>query len=298
MRILITGGTGLIGQQLCRALHEQGHQITVLSRFPDSVSTKCGSFVEAISSLDEWLPDRIFDVVINLAGEPIADKPWSTKRKQLLWDSRVTLTETLVNKIRAATVKPSLLLSGSAIGYYGNRYDEELNETSGSGHSFAARLCSAWEQAALVAEQVGVRVCLLRTGLVLSNKGGILSKMRLPLGVGVRFGDGTQWMSWIHISDYVQIVLRLIADEQASGPFNMTAPDPVTNKTFTQILVNLQHGLVILPVPSFLLKMLLGERAGLLFEGQKVLPKKIQAASYQFIYPELSGALNDLFSDN
>jgi uncharacterized protein (TIGR01777 family) len=294
MHILITGGTGLIGQQLCNVLHAQGHQITVLSRSPDSVSTKCGSFVKAISTLDEWVPEMTFNVVINLAGEPIADKFWSAKRKQLLWDSRVTLTEKLVSKIAATSVKPSLLLSGSAIGYYGNRDDEELDEGSTAGHGFAAELCSAWEHAALAAEQLGVRVCLLRTGLVLSNQGGILSKMRLPLGVGVRFGNGAQWMSWIHISDYVQIVLRLIADDQANGAFNMTAPQPVTNKNFTQILVNLQQGLTTVTAPAFLLKMLLGERAGLLSEGQRILPKKIQASSYTFTYPELSGALNVL----
>lgn len=293
MHILITGGTGLIGQQLCKALHEQGHLITVLSRFPEAVSTKCGSFVLSMSSLDEWLPNRTFDVVINLAGEPIADKVWSTERKQQLWDSRVTLTKTLVSKMTAAEVKPALLISGSAIGYYGNRQDEELDETSTSGHDFAAELCSAWEQAALTAEQAGVRVCLLRTGLVLSKRGGILSKMRLPLGLGVRFGDGTQWMSWIHIRDYIQIVLRLLSDNQISGALNMTAPHPVTNKNFTEVLVDLQQGITTLAVPSFLLKLLLGERAELLLGGQRVMPKKIEASSYQFIYPELSRALKD-----
>lgn len=296
MHILMTGGTGLIGQQLCKALHEQGHEITVLSRFPSSASTKCGPFVKIISSLDELLPDQNVDVVINLAGEPIADKSWSAKRKKQLWDSRVTLTETLVKKIMAAKVKPSLLLSGSAIGYYGNCWDEELHEASPAGQGFAAELCSAWEQAALKAEQAGVRVCLLRTGLVLSNRGGILSKMRLPFGLGVRFGTGDQWMSWIHIDDYVQIVLRLIANEQASGAFNMTAPQPVTNASFTQTLVKLQRGVLVVTVPAFFLKMLLGERAELLLDGQRVLPKKIQLASYQFTYPNLPGALSALFA--
>lgn len=294
MRVLITGGTGLLGRQLCQSLHEQGHQITVLSRCPASVATKCGAFVHAMSSLDEWLPDCIFEVVINLAGEPIADRFWSAKRKQLLWDSRVKVTKTLLSKIAAAKVKPLVLLSGSAIGYYGDRHDEELDETSASGEGFAAELCVAWEKAALAATQFGVRVCLLRTGLVLSNQGGILSKMRLPLGLGVRFGDGSQWMSWIHIHDYVQIVLRLMANEQASGPFNMTAADPVTNQKFTQTLVNLQHGLATLTVPGFVLTMLLGQRASLLIESQRVLPKKIQADSYQFSYPRLSDALSEL----
>lgn len=294
MRILITGGTGLLGRQLCRSLHEQGHHITVLSRYPASVATKCGAFIHAMSSLDEWLPDGIFDVVINLAGEPIADKLWSTRQKQLLWDSRVTLTKTLVNKMAAAKVKPLVLLSGSAIGYYGDRDDEKLDETSVSGKGFAAELCVGWEQAALAATQLGVRVCLLRTGLVLSKQGGILSKMRLPLGLGVRFGTAFQWMSWIHIHDYVQIVLRLIANEQASGPFNMTAPEPATNQQFIQILVSLQHGLATFTVPGYVLTMLLGQRASLLLESQRVLPKKMQADSYQFSYPGLSEALREL----
>lgn len=298
MHILITGGTGLIGQELCKVLHQQGHQITVLTRFPVSAQTKCGSFVKSMASLDEWLPDRIFEVVINLAGEPIADKFWTTKQKQRLWDSRVTLTEKLVKKIRGARVKPLVMLSGSAIGYYGNRADEKLIENSSAGHDFAAKLCAAWEQAALAAQQDGVRVCLLRTGLVLSNRGGILSKMRLPLGIGTRVGDGAQWMSWIHITDYIQLVARLILDNSKSGAVNMTAPYPVTNRVFTQTLVNVQKGLLTLAVPSLLLKILLGERAELLTGGQRVLPQKMLDDSYSFLYPELSGALNDLLIIN
>lgn len=294
MRILITGGTGLIGRNLCKLLHDKGHQITVFSRHPESVSVKCGAAVKAFASLDEWQPDTVFDVVINLAGESIADKAWTAKRRQALLDSRVGLTEKLIDKIAGAHVKPAVLLSGSAIGYYGNRHDEVLDESSTAGQGFAADLCIAWEQAALQAQ--GVRVCLLRTGLVLSRDGGILAKMLLPLGMGVRFGSGMQWMSWIHIDDYTQLILRLIADEQISGPVNMTAPNPVSNKDFTRALVDVRHGLVSLSAPSALLNLMLGERAALLLEGQRILPGKVLAAGYSFRYPDLSSALGNLLS--
>jgi uncharacterized protein len=292
MRTLITGGTGLIGQKLCRLLHENGHQITVLSRCPESVSEKCGTTVKAIASLNEWQPDMVFDVVINLAGAPIADKAWSAKRRQVLLDSRVVLTKKLIAKIACAHVKPAVLLSGSAVGYYGNRYDESLNELSVAGQGFAADLCIAWEHAALQAQ--GLRVCLLRTGLVLSPDGGILAKMLLPLGLGVRFGSGMQWMSWIHIDDYTQLILRLIADEKISGPVNMTAPNPIRNKDFVRSLVAAQQGVMALSAPSFLLKFMLGERNSLLLEGQCVLPEKMLSNGYSFRYSDLNSALANL----
>ena len=180
MHILITGGTGLIGRQLCKALLAEGHELTVLSRNPASVPAKCGKRVHAMAALGEWHPKQTFDAVINLAGEPIVDACWTAQRKQVLWDSRVTLTGELVSHIAAATRKPAVLLSGSAVGYYGNRGDVELDESADAGEDFAARLCKAWEDAAHGAEQAGVRVCLLRTGLVLSNNGGILGRMLLP----------------------------------------------------------------------------------------------------------------------
>lgn len=292
MRILMTGGTGLIGRKLCRLLHEQGHQITVLSRRPESVPVKCGAAVNAFASLDEWLPETVFEVVINLAGEPIADKAWTATRRQALLDSRVALTAKLVEKMADAHVKPAVFLSGSAIGYYGNRLDEMLDESSTAGQGFAADLCIAWEQAALQAQ--GVRICLLRTGLVLSREGGILAKMRLPLGLGVRFGSGMQWMSWIHIDDYTQLILRLIADEQLSGPVNMTAPNPVNNRDLTRTLVDVQHGLTAFSVPSALLNLMLGERGSLLLEGQRVLPGKVLATGYAYRFPDLASALGNL----
>jgi uncharacterized protein (TIGR01777 family) len=255
------------------------------------VQSKCGLGVNIFTSLEQWKPQQVFDVVINLAGEPIADKNWSAQQKQVIWDSRVTLTQQLVNKIAATEEKPSLLLSGSAIGYYGNRNDQLLDESSGMGQDFSARLCSEWEAAALAAEALGVRVCLLRTGLVLSNKGGLLSKMLLPFGFGVRFGEGKNWMSWIHIDDYLDLLLLLMSSPNARGPYNMTSPNPVTNSDFAKTLVAIQHGPLTIPVPAALLKMGLGERATLLLEGQRVLPVKAEPLGFTFNYPELSVAL-------
>ena len=296
MHILITGGTGLIGRQLCKILLAEGHELTVLSRNPDSVPAKCGASVHAMAGLDEWQPDQTFDAIINLAGEPIVDARWTARRKQVLWDSRVTLTEHLVQRISAARHKPGVLLSGSAVGYYGNRGDAVLDESAAAGEDFAARLCKAWEEAARGAEMAGVRVCLLRTGLVLSRHGGLLGRMLLPfkLGLGARLGDGKQWMSWIHIDDYVAMLLGLLNDIQASGPYNMASPRPVTNAQFTAALATVLHRPAPFVVPAMFLKLGMGERACLLLEGQKVLPKKMETAGFRFAFTNLADALHDL----
>lgn len=296
MRILITGGTGLIGRHLCKVLLREGHQLTVLSRHPETVAVKCGAAVQAMAALDEWLPERTFDAVINLAGEPIVDAHWSTKRKQVLWDSRVTLTGKLVQRIAAARQKPAVLLSGSAVGYYGDRGDTELDEAASAGNDFASGLCKAWEDEARAAEKHGVRVCLLRTGLVLSREGGLLGRM-LPsfgLGLGARLGDGRQWMSWVHIEDYVAAVLRLLRGEQMHGPFNMTAPQPVTNAEFTRRLASALHRPSFLAIPGMGLRLAMGERAALLLEGQRVLPGRLLAAGHVFRFGDVGSALKDL----
>jgi len=298
MKILITGGTGLIGRRLCVALLAKGHELTVLSRKPDTVKTKCGEAVQAISTLNEWQPDTVFDAVINLAGEPIVDARWTDERKQLLWESRVTLTEKLVQCIANAKHKPAVLLSGSATGVYGDGGDTVLDESHPAATGFGAQLCSAWENAAQAADALGVRVCLLRTGLVLDSRGGLLGKMLLPfkLGLAARLGNGRQWMSWIHVNDYVAIVLLLLENAQAKGAYNMTAPEPVTNAQFTQTLARVLHRPALLVTPTWLLKLLLGEMAALLLGGQRALPTKIQALGYHFDYVNLEDALNAIVS--
>lgn len=296
MRILITGGTGLIGRRLCKTLLAEGHELTVYSRKPASVPHKCGPAVHALGALSEWQPDQAFDAVINLAGEPIVDAPWNTERKQVLWDSRVAVTSELVRRIAAAAQKPAMLLSGSAVGYYGNRGDSMLDETAAPGDDFPAKLCVAWEEASRGAENAGVRVCQLRTGLILSGEGGLLGAMLPPfkLGMGARFGDGKQWMSWVHIDDYVAMLLRLLRDAQASGPYNLTAPQPVTNAEFTSTLATVLHRPAPFVAPAALLKLGMGERACMLLEGQRVLPRKMEQAQHRFMFPNLTDALHDV----
>lgn len=297
MRILITGGTGLIGRHLCKTLLGEGHELTVYSRNAASVPMKCGAGVHALAALSDWKPDMAFDAVINLAGEPIVDARWTESRKQVLRASRIALTEELVRRIAAAEHKPAVLLSGSAIGYYGGRGDEELSEDSGAGADFPAQLCVDWEATANAAERYGVRVCLLRTGLILSTDGGLLARMALPfkMGMGTRLGDGRQWMSWIHINDYVALVLRLLHDEQMRGAYNITAPVPVTNKEFTAVLAAVLHRPAPFVMPASLLKLSLGESASLLLEGQRVLPKRMLAAGQAVRFEKLEVALKDLF---
>jgi uncharacterized protein (TIGR01777 family) len=297
MRILITGGTGLIGRRLCRVLHAEGHELTVFSRNPRSVAEKCGASVHALGALAEWKPDMVFDAVINLAGEPIVDERWTARRKQVLRDSRIALTKELVGRIAAAEQKPSVLLSGSAVGYYGGRGDEVLDETSGAGADFPAQLCIDWEAEAAGAVKYGVRVCQLRSGLVLSKDGGLLGRMVTPfkMGMGARIGDGRQWMSWVHIDDYVALVQRLLRDGEMRGAYNMTAPAPVTNKEFTAALAAALHRPAPFVAPGSLLKLSLGEAASLLLEGQRVLPKRMLAAGQTFRFGRLEDALKDLF---
>lgn len=299
MQILITGGTGLIGRRLCAALSAEGHALTVLSRKPETVAPKCGAGVRAMKDLAEWQSEQYFDAVINLAGEPIVDSRWTEKRKQVLWDSRVTLTVALIERISQAQSKPKVLLSGSATGYYGNTGDTAVDETATPGADFGARLCAAWEDAARQATLHGVRVCLLRTGLVLSKQGGLLGRM-LPsfkLGLGARLGNGRQWMSWIHIDDYVAGVLHLLKDTSASGPYNMTAPQPVSNSDFTRDLAEALHRPALVVAPAWLLRLALGEMAELLIGGQKVLPIQLQALGFQFRHPELPDAFKHLLPE-
>lgn len=296
MQILITGGTGLIGRRLCAALLARGEQVTVLSRRPHLVAQICSATVRTMRSLDEWMPSMHFDAVINLAGEPIIDARWTTKRRQILLDSRVGLTEKLVEKIQQAQVKPRVLLSGSAIGFYGTDETQSFTEEAGAGHDFSADLCMQWELAAQVAQTFGVRVVLLRTGLVLDETGGVLKKMLLPfqLGLGSQLGNGRQWMSWIHRQDYLRAVLHLLDDASAQGAFNLTAPNAVTNAEFTKILAKTLHRPALFVAPAFVLRLAMGERSDLLLGGQRVLPQSLLNQQFQFEFADLAPALANL----
>jgi uncharacterized protein (TIGR01777 family) len=299
MRILITGGTGFIGRSLCKELLRAGHQLTVLSRKPETVPEKCGVEVSALKSLDEWTSELHFDAVINLAGEPIVGPRWSERRKRILWDSRITLTERLVDAIRKAKSKPEVLISGSAVGIYGNQGDTILDENSAPvPDGFGQKLCQAWEDVALRSRECGVRVCLLRTGLVIGKNVGFLQKMLLPfrLGLGARLGNGKQWMSWVHMKDHVAMTRYLLESRTLEGPFNLTAPEPVTNEAFTRCLARTLKRPALLSVPAWFLRLGAGEMAELMLGSQRVLPKRFQGEGFKFSYETLEPALRDVLA--
>ncbi len=296
MQILLTGGTGLIGTRLAKRLLQQGHALTILSRNPSKAASHFNAKVTVWSSISQWHEHMHFDAVINLAGEPIIDKAWTAKRKQALLDSRVGITEQLVSAMQRAKNKPFIFLSGSAIGIYGDCGQTICLESSPAGTDFAAELCFTWEQAARKAETLGVRVALLRTGLVLAKQGGMLAKMRLPfsLGLGSQLGDGQQMMSWIHLDDYIEAVLFLLDCEECQGAFNMTAPNPVSNQQFSQAFASSLKRSVLFRTPEWALKPVLGERSILLFGSQHVLPNKLLSRGFNFRFPKLIDALKNI----
>ncbi|ARS50351.1 NAD-dependent dehydratase [Ectopseudomonas mendocina] len=296
MHILLTGGTGLIGRALCAHWVEHGHRLTVWSREPGKVAGLCGPTVRGIGRLEE-LAEEPLDAVVNLAGAPIADRPWSSKRKALLWASRIGLTEQLLNWLKSREQRPALLLSGSAVGWYGDGGERELHEdTPQVTDDFAAQLCGAWEETAQRAEELGMRVVLVRTGLVLSANGGMLKRLLLPfrLGLGGRLGDGRQWMPWIHIADQIGLMDFLLQQEAAQGPYNACAPLPVRNAEFTKALGQALSRPAILPVPAFVLRAGLGELSELLLGGQRAVPKRLLEAGFSFRFTHLDVALADL----
>ncbi|MDD5460410.1 MAG: TIGR01777 family oxidoreductase [Methylococcales bacterium] len=296
MKVLITGGTGFIGSALARSLTDRGDAVIVLSRNPDSVKKICGQGIHAVADLNQLKPEDTYQVIINLAGAPVFGARWSDARKRLIRDSRIGLTEQLIAGIARMTVKPDLLISGSAIGYYGSQGDRVLTEQSRPCDDFSHQLCADWENAAKKAEQFGVRVCLMRTGLVLAEGGGMLQRMLPPfrMGFGGRLGDGRQWMSWIHRQDWIAIAQTMIADSSMQGAYNATAPNPVTNREFTRTLADCLKRPAVLPVPSAVLKILLGEMSELILGSQRVMPERLLEQGFIFKYTELSRALNEV----
>lgn len=298
MNILLTGGTGLIGRALCRRWLADGHRLWVWSRSPQRVAQLCGAEVKGVGSL-QLLDAVALDAVVNLAGAPIADRPWTKARKSLLWDSRVRLTEELVEWLGRREQKPALLISGSAVGWYGDGGEHRLTEADQPVTAdFASQLCNAWEERASEAAVLGIRVVLIRTGLVLARDGGFLQRL-LPafrLGLGGRLGNGRQWMPWIHIEDQIGLIDFLLRQPAASGPYNACAPTPVRNLEFTRRLSRCLHRPALLPVPAALLKPLLGELAGLLLGGQHAQPQRLQEEGYSFRFTDLDSALADLLT--
>jgi len=296
MKILMTGGTGFIGKKLCHFLLGKGHQLTVLSRNPAKVSALCGESVGSIKNLDQLAASDTFDAIINLAGEGIADARWTDIRKQQILDSRINTTKQLISYIEKATNKPSVLISGSAIGYYGDKGSTVLTEESLPHEEFSHHLCALWEAAAFEAEKLGVRTCVIRTALVIGDDGGFLKRMLLPFkfGLGGRMGDGEQWMSWIHRTDLIAIIETLLKSSTLQGVFNASSPQPVTNREFSKTLGAVLNRPAIIPVPAFVLKILLGEMSMLLLGGQRVIPERLEKAGFEFKFRALSHALSNV----
>ena len=286
MHILITGGTGFIGQA--------GHRISILSRSQHRDTAQC-TFVR---SLRELSPDSAPDAVINLAGASLAGKRWTRAYKEELVASRVQGTRALVAYFTESADPPRALLSASAIGYYGPRGDDALTEEAAPGSGFSSELCQAWEQEAARAAEAGIRTCLLRLGVVLDRQGGALKEMALPFRFGVASwpGSGHQYLSWIHRQDVVAAMAFLLAEDTLAGPFNLTAPGPVTQREFCRAMRKHFRNLPGMPVPGPVMRLLLGEMAGeLLLSGQRVVPAGLQRAGFEFRYPGIDDALAAIF---
>lgn len=292
---LITGGSGLIGSAFIRSLPSDASVVVLSRQEPRNVVKKIGRKVEVISSLAQIPAKSTIRYCLNLSGEPIVDKPWTRRRKQTLRNSRIGVTQEL-SALSAILPRPfEVLVSGSAIGFYPASDAERFDESSRNGEGFSAELCRDWEKAALDAKSD--RTCLLRTGIVLSGKGGMLKKLKpsFSLGLGATMGCGTQSMSWIHIDDAVGIIHFLFSNGDASGPINMCASSAASNKDFSDALAKVQHKPRFLSVPEFAVKLLFGERAGLLLDSQTVIPKRLRDLGYSFKYPKLSEALKAIY---
>lgn len=302
MRVLVTGGSGFVGQRLCEQLIEQGHDVQVVSRRPHQVRDRLPSGCDIRDSAQAFIESPP-DALINLAGESIAGKRWSDEQKAKLINSRVATTEQLVvlcEQLQAnGQPLPKVMVSGSAMGYYGDQGKRVVTEETKPNDEFAHRLCKQWEAAAQPIEAMGVRLAIVRTGLVLDAGGGSLQKMLPPfkLGLGGRFGSGEQFMPWIHRDDLVAAILFLINQETLNGAFNGSAPHPVTNATFTKTLAKQLNRPAIFPVPAFVLKAGLGEMSRLLLTGADMRPARLEAAGFTFQYPTLDKALDAILRD-
>lgn len=296
MNILVTGGTGLIGRAFINRYPQYSY--CVLTRSAGDCHDTLPTRVDCIDSLDELSNLNEFGAVINLAGEPIMNKRWTRAQKEKITTSRWQTTETLIKLFFASSVPPATFLSGSAVGIYGDRGQNLIDEQAQiKNHSFPEEVCQQWEQIALKAQEI-TRVVILRTSIVLADNGGALAKM-LPafkLGMGGRLASGKQYMPWIHLDDMTRAINFLIENEDITGPVNMVAPESVTNAQFTEILAATLRRPARLPAPKAALKMALGESACLLLDSAKVRPAALQNAGFEFEHPQLSGALTDLLN--
>lgn len=294
MKILITGASGMIGKALQTELRNGGHELLLATRSePNSPEQVQWSIDDGFSDLAKL--DGI-DAVVHLAGENIAGLRWTEEKKKAIRDSRVKGTRNLVDALAGLSVKPKVFVSASAIGFYGDRADEELTETSSSGSTFLAEVCREWEAESRRAEDLGIRTVLLRTGIVLSKDGGALGTMLLPfkMGVGGVIGSGKQWMSWISLDDHIAAIKYALENDNVRGAVNSTSPNPVTNEEFTATLGEVLYRPTFIPLPEFAVSMLLGEMGdALLLASTKVLPKRLDDAGFEFRFPHLKEAIED-----
>ena len=293
--ILVTGGSGFIGRNLCKRLVDKLEQLIVLSRNPVEAAKVLPNSVKIISDLTQI--NQPVDILVNLAGEPIADKRWSEKRKAAISQSRIYNTQLLFEHFKASDTSPSVVISGSAVGYYGGGLanNQSVTENGAVEPNFSSKLCADWESAAQLFDQLGSRVCLLRTGIVLGEQGA-LSKL-LPafrLGLGGPIATGKQWMPWIHIEDMVEIIIYAIQND-IDGPINCTAPQPVTNREFAKTLGKVLKRPAVVPMPAPMVKLLFGQMGDeLMVQGQSVIPQKLQQKGFQFKYSQLESALVEI----
>lgn len=300
MRVIITGGSGLIGRPLCAALLKEGHDVVVLSRNPSRVKAMPAG-VQLLAwngkTANGW-GDTVngAGAVINLAGEGLADGRWTDERKARILNSRINAGKAVLQAIEQAPNKPAVLIQSSAVGYYGPRQDEIITEASGPGSDFLARLCFDWEASTAPAEKLGLRRPVIRTGIVLSKEGGAFPKLVLPfrLFAGGPIGSGKQWYPWIHIEDEVRAILFLLSHESATGPFNLTAPNPLTNRALAKTIGKVMGRPALLPAPGFAMKALFGEMSTVLLDGQRAIPQRLLEFGFTFNYPTAEEALRNL----
>ncbi|MGR5177907.1 TIGR01777 family oxidoreductase [Vibrio parahaemolyticus] len=302
MNLLVTGGTGFIGRELLK--HLTTHSVTLLTRNEQAAKqtlhyTDVGN-ITYIHSLDSFSDLNGFDAVINLAGEPIADKRWTKAQKKRICDSRWKTTERIVELIHASTEPPGIFISGSAVGYYGDQQDHPFDESLHVHQdNFAHKVCEQWEHIALRAQSAHTRVCLLRTGVVLGEHGGALAKMILPykLGLGGPIGDGQQYIPWIHILDMVRGIVCLLETEHAEGPYNFCSPHAVTNSVFSKALAKALGRPHFMMTPKWALKLAMGESSCLLFDSVRAKPKKLTEIGFNFSFPHIEPALKNIVSN-
>ena len=300
MRVIITGGTGLIGTALTKLLSSNNHEIFILTRrFPDNPKLRAGvQHVQWDAATAEGWGHMVdgADAVINLAGEGIADGRWSEERKRRIYASRVNAGKAVMEAITAAATKPKVLIQASGVDYYGPHYDEILTEDAAPGSGFLAQVCFDWEASTAEAERLGVRRAVIRSGVVLSNDGGAWPQIVLPfkLFAGGPIGSGNQYWPWIHIDDEVQAIRFLIDNENASGAFNLSAPAPLTNKEFALTLGKVMGRPAFFPVPSAVLKIAFGEMSTVLLDGKRAVPHHLLELGYSFKYPTAEAAFRDL----